>query len=156
MSETGDTWYWEKTWSEFRRGKTQARLLWDGGEARVLLFDEGTPETATAVIKALPVEIPVVHVAWSGDMVMSTRGYDIGVTEHEHHVRLVHPGDLAFDPKFGELTVTYGTAEARLPSGANTLVVFGQITQGLEAFAAWGRARRFEGLGTLKLVAEGD
>ena len=153
MSETSDNWYWQKTWSDFRRGSAKARLVWEGGKAEVSIFDDGTPETAKAVLAALPVEIPVVHVAWSGDMVISTRGYDIGVHEHEHHVRLIRPGDLSFDPKFGEFTVTYGTAEARLPSGANTLVVFGQIKDGLEAFAAWGRARRFEGLGTLQLVA---
>lgn len=148
-----DSWYWEKTWSDFRRGTAKARLTWDGGEAVVQIFDAGVETTARAILKALPITIPVVHVAWSGDMVMSTRGYDIGVSEHEHHVRLVRPGDLAFDPKFGELTVTYGTAEAKLPSGDNTLVVFGQIVEGLEEFAAWGRARRFEGLGKLKLSA---
>lgn len=147
-----DSWYWEKTWSDFRRGSTKARLTWEGGEAIVQIFDDGVETTANAILRALPITFPVVHVAWSGDMVMSTRGYDIGVTEHEHHVRLVRPGDVAFDPKFGELTVTYGTAEAKLPSGDNTLVVFGQILEGLEAFAAWGRARRFEGVGELTLT----
>jgi hypothetical protein len=151
MTEISDSWYWEKTWSDFRLGKARARLTWDGGEADVVIYDEGTPSTANAVLAALPLEIPVVHVAWSGDMVMSTRGFEIGVHDHEHHVRLVRPGDLAFDPKFGEITVTYGTAEARLPSGPNTLVVFGQIDTGLKEFAAWGRTRRFDGMGTLML-----
>lgn len=92
----------------------------------------------------------MIHVAWSGDMVMSAISNPVGVTEQEHHQRLVRPADLAYDPKFGEFTVTYGTAEARLPSGPNTLVVFGQISQGLESFAKWGRARRFEGVGNIK------
>jgi hypothetical protein len=149
MPDKSDTWYWEKTWSDFRRGDKKLTLEWDGGMASVDLFNTGVPATAKALLAHLPVELPMVHVAWSGDMVMSARANPIGVTEHEHHVRLVRPGDLAYDPKFGEFTVTYGTAEARLPSGPNTLVVLGQITDGLEAFAAWGRARRFEGVGNL-------
>jgi hypothetical protein len=84
-------------------------------------------------------------------MVMSTVAYDLPANEPENHVRLVRPGDLAWDPKFGELSVTYGTAEARLPSGPNTLVVYGQIVEGLDAFAAFGRARRFEGLGRITM-----
>ncbi|MCR4266649.1 DUF3830 family protein [Nitratireductor sp. ZSWI3] len=154
MRETSDTWYWEKTWSDFRRGTARAVLRWPGQEARVAIFDEGVPVTTAAILARLPIEIPVVHVAWSGDMVMSTRAFDIGVADQEHHVRLVRPGDLAFDPKFGEFTVTYGTAEARLPSGPNTLVVFGRIEDGLERFVAWARARRFEGLGTLTLARD--
>ena len=55
-----------------------------------------------------------------------------------------------YDPKYNEITVTYGTAEARLPSGANTLTVFGSVGPGLDEFAQWGRARRFEGLGTIR------
>jgi len=152
MTVQSESWYWEKTWSDFRRGSMQASLLWQGGEAVIDLYDEGAPKTIAAIRAVLPLQIPVVHVAWSGDMVMSARSFDIGLQEQEHHVRLVRPGDLAFDPKFGEFTVTYGTAEARLPSGPNTLVVFGQISKGLAEFAAWGRARRFEGAGTVELI----
>tara|TARA_R110002020_G_scaffold184947_2_gene382335 strand:- start:50719 stop:51183 length:465 start_codon:yes stop_codon:yes gene_type:complete len=151
MSMASETWYWEKTWSDFRRGDATATLVWPGGEAQVALFDEGVPKTVAAVLAALPLQIPVVHVAWSGDMLMSASPFDIGLKDQEHHVRLVRPGDLAFDPKFGEFTMTYGTAEARLPSGPNTLVVFGHITEGLEEFAIWCRARRFEGIGKVAL-----
>jgi hypothetical protein len=91
-----------------------------------------------------------VHVAWSGDMVMGAEAVPLGVREAENATRLVRPGDLAFDPKYDEITVTYGTAEARLPSGPNTLTVFGSVSQGLEAFARWARARRFEGLGSVR------
>ncbi len=149
MSDKSENWYWEKTWSDFRRGSRNLVMEWDGGEAEIALFNEGVPRTTAALLEHLPIELPMVHVAWSGDMVMSARANPIGIEEHEHHVRLVRPGDLAYDPKFGEFTVTYGTAEARLPSGPNTLVVFGQIVKGLDTFAAWGRARRFEGVGTL-------
>jgi len=83
-------------------------------------------------------------------MVMSTRSYDVGIREMENQVRLVRRGDLGWDPKFGELTVTYGTAECRLPSGPNTIVVYGQIIEGLDEFASWARGRRFEGLGELR------
>jgi hypothetical protein len=92
----------------------------------------------------------VVHVAWSGDMVMGARPVPLGVTEEENLTRLVRPGDVAYDPKYNEITVTYGTAEARLPSGPNTLTVFGAVDAGLEAFARWARARRFEGLGVIR------
>jgi len=150
VTEAG-TWYWERTWSDFRRGDIDVPLSWEGGTATVRLFNLGTPITATAILAKLPIEIPVVHVAWSGDMVMSVRQYDIGVRDLENHVRLVRPGDVAFDARYGEITATYGTAEARLPSGPNTLTVFGQIGNGLQSFAAWARARRFEGLGQLRL-----
>lgn len=148
-----DSWYWEKTWSDFRRGTARMRLAWDGGHAEAVLYNDGVPETARHLADRLPLAVPMVHVAWSGDMLMSTRSYDIGTTVEENRVRLVRPGDLAWDPKFGELTVTYGTAEARLPSGPNTLVVYGAIVDGLDGFAAWARARRFEGQGELRFEA---
>jgi len=147
MSKESDSWYFHKTWSDFRRGKLRIGLDFGPEHAIGLLYDEGVPRTVAAICAHLPIKVPVVHVAWSGDMVMSTVAYDIPAKEPENQVRLVRPGDLAWDPKFGELTVTYGTAEARLPSGPNTLVVYGQIIEGLDAFAAFGRARRFEGLG---------
>jgi hypothetical protein len=146
-----DRWYWEKTWSDFRRGSTRICVAWPGGEAGAVLYDAGVPETVRHLVAHLPLAVPMVHVAWSGDMLMSTRAYDIGTRAEENRVRLVRPGDLAWDPKFGELTVTYGTAEARLPSGPNTLVVYGAVVEGLAALAAWARARRFEGQGELEL-----
>ena len=147
-----DSWFYEKAWGGFRHGAAKAKLQWHEGEAVVQIYDGGVEITANAILRVLPIETPVVHVAWSGEMLMGTRTFDIGVKEYEHHVRLVRPGDLAFDPKFGEITVTYGTAEAKLPSGDNTLVVFGQIIDGLDRFAAWARARRFEGVGELALI----
>lgn len=151
MPSESDSWYFHKTWSDFRRGALRIRLDFGHEQAIALLYDEGVPRTVAAIHARLPIEVPVVHVAWSGEMLMSTRAYDIPAKEPENHVRLVRPGDLAWDPKFGELTITYGTAEAKLPSGPNTLVVYGQIVEGLDAFAAFGRARRFEGVGRVTL-----
>jgi len=151
MTQQCDSWYWEKTWSDFRRGSQRIQISWDGGKATALLYDQGVLKTVKAVAAHLPLVIPMVHVAWSGDMVMSSRSFDLGIKEMENQVRLVRPGDLGWDPKFGELTVTYGTAECRLPSGPNTIVVFGQVIEGLESFAAWARARRFVGLGEMRL-----
>jgi hypothetical protein len=145
-----ENWYWQKTWSSFRRGDVVVRMAWVGGHADVLLFTEGVPKTAAAFLAKLPVEVPVVHVAWSGDMVMGARPVPLAIKDEENLTRLVRPGDLAYDPRYDEITVTYGTAEARLPSGPNTLTVFGALADGLEAFAQWGRARRFEGIGTLR------
>ena len=155
MSEPADAnqWYWEKRWASFRRGTASIRLAWDGGEARAVVFDVGVPITAKAILAALPLAVPVVHAAWSGDMLMSTRAYDdIQARTLENEVRLVRPGDLTWDPKFGELAFTYGTAECRLPTGPNTLVVYGSITSGLDAFADFSRRRRFQGIGELRIA----
>lgn len=83
-------------------------------------------------------------------MLMGAESVPLGVSRAENQTRLVRPGDLAFDPTFDEITVTYGTAEARLPSGPNTLTVFGAVADGLDGFAAWAHRRRFEGLGRLR------
>ena len=149
MTDTADSWYWERNWNDYRRGSTRVRVRWEGGEAEALIFDEGVPITARAFLNRLPIEVPVVHVAWSGEMVMSTGGHALGVAEQENRVRLVRVGDLAFDPKFDEITLTYGTAEARLPDGPNVLTVFGQIVEGVDAAAAFGRRTRFEGMQTI-------
>jgi hypothetical protein len=127
-------------------------LEWEGGRAAATLYEEGVPKTVAALLERLPLVVPVVHVAWSGDMLMSSRAFDLGITEEENAVRLVRPGDLSWDPKFGELAFTYGTAECRLPSGPNTVVVYASIYQGLQEFSSFGRARRFEGLGEIHLL----
>jgi hypothetical protein len=145
-----ESWYWQKTWASFRRGSRRLRVSWPGGNAVAQVFDEGAPITSAAFLARLPLEIQVVHVAWSGDMVMGAQPVPLGVEAEENLTRLVRPGDIAYDPKYNEITVTYGTAEARLPSGPNTLTVFGALEQGLEEFARWGRARRFEGVGTVR------
>jgi hypothetical protein len=89
-------------------------------------------------------------------MVMSANPYELGVSRLENEVRLVRPGDLSWDPKFGELAFTYGTAECRLPSGPNTVTVYGQVSDSLDAFAAYCSARRFEGVGTIVLEPSGS
>jgi hypothetical protein len=154
MSEPDSkSWYWEKRWSDFRSGTGRLVLDFGAGRATAQLYDQGAPEIVAEIRRHLPIEMPVVHVAWSGDMVMSTRAYGFTARTMENAVHLPRPGDLGWDPKFGELTVTYGTAQCRLPSGDNTLVVFGQVTDGLAALADWCRARRFEGQGLIRLVA---
>ena len=147
-----ESWYWQKTWSDFRRGTRRVRMTWKGGEAEMLVYEQGVPMTAAAFLAKLPMELPLVHVAWSGDMLMGARPVPIGCKEAENHTRLVRPGDVSFDPKYDEITVTYGTAEARLPSGPNTLTVFGSVVEGLDDLGRWARARRFEGVGTIKFT----
>ena len=145
-----DNWYWQKTWSSFRTGGIPVLMSWPGGQAEVTIYAQGVPLTAAAFLERLPFEVPMVHVAWSGDMLMGAKPVPLGVEKEENLTRLVRPGDIAYDPKYNEITVTYGTAEARLPSGPNTLTVFGSVGAGLDEFAQWGRARRFEGLGTIR------
>jgi hypothetical protein len=125
-------------------------VQFDGVEAHGVLFDLGVPVTVAAFRSHLPLSIPVVHVAWSGDMVMGATQLDLDVSQQEDFTRLPRPGDLGYDPKFRELTVTYGTAECRLPSGPNTVSVIGQITEHLGELAAFCRRRRFEGVGELR------
>lgn len=150
-----ESWYWQKTWSDFRRGTRRVAMNWEGGRAEIVVYEEGVPRTTAAILAKLPIELPMVHVAWSGDMLMGAHSVPIGCSEAENLTRLVRPGDVAFDPKYDEITVTYGTAEARLPSGPNTLTVFGSVVDGLEAFGRWARARRFEGVGVVKFSAIG-
>ena len=109
----------------------------------------GTPRTVAAFRERLPFDMPVIHVAWSGDMVMGAQRLDLGVSDQEDFTRLPRPGDLGYDPKFGELTLTYGTAECRLPSGTNTVAVIGQITDEFVQLADFCRRRRFEGVAEL-------
>jgi hypothetical protein len=145
-----DTWWWRERWESFRRGSLPLPISWEGGRAQAVLYDEGVPETVAALRAALPLEVPVVHVAWSGEMVMSATTHRLGAGR-ENAVRLPRPGDLTWDPDAGELAFAYGTAECRLPSGENTVVVFGTIVEGLDAFAEFCWRRRFEGVGTLAL-----
>jgi hypothetical protein len=151
MSSGGGSWWWQERWESIRRGETTPiALSWEGGAATGVLFDQGAPLTAAAVFAALPLQVPVVHVAWSGEMVMSAQTYELGVAR-ENAVRLPRPGDLTWDPAAGELAFAYGTAECRLPSGENNVVVYGAIVEGLDAFAEFCRRRRFEGVGQLRL-----
>jgi hypothetical protein len=151
-SNNGENWYFRKKWDDFRRGDLKVELRFDGQRAVARLYDLGVPETVRMLTAQMPFAVPVVHVAWSGDMVMSAQPFDFGPTEAENAVRLPRVGDLTWDHKVGEICFTYGTAEARLPSGENQLVVFGQVEEGIEAFAEYCRARRFEGLGKIELV----
>jgi hypothetical protein len=148
-----DRWWWDATWGErWRRGSEHVRLTWPTGEAVASLFDEGVPATAAAFVRRLPLEIGMVHVAWSGDMLMGAEKLPLGELEKENVTRLPQRGDVGFDPLHDELTITYGTAECRLPSGENTICVFGSIVENLPAFASFARARRFEGVGMLRIT----
>jgi hypothetical protein len=150
MSDESAEWWFHQQWSDFRRGDLELRMSWPGGGAHAVLFDRGVPRAARGLHDALPLEIELVHVAWSGEMLMATRTFAFGPDFAENDVRLVRPGDLTWDSKYGELGVVYGTAECRLPSGPNCVTVFGAVDEGLEQLAAFGRARRFEGRGTVR------
>lgn len=149
---TADDWWFQRSWNGFRVGTATARLEWDGGFVAVRLYDEGVPRTVAAVRALLPITMPFVHAAWSGEMVMGAETVRLDNDEPENTVRLVRPGDLTWDHKYGELCVVYGDAECRLPSGPNTVTVYGEVSDGLDAVADFCRRRRFEGAGVLRLT----
>ena len=153
MSGDAETWYYHRRWDGFRQGTIRIQLVFGAATAHALLYDKGVPATCRWVLDHLPLTVPVVHVAWSGDMVMSAKPFPDGPRAPENAVRLPRLGDLTWDPKFGEICFTYGTAEARLPSGENQLVVFGQVEEGFDELAKYCRARRFEGLGEIRMEA---
>src|SRR5690606_3597160 len=138
-----DDWWFQRSWNGFRVGTATARLEWDGGFAAVRLYDEGVPRTVAAIQALLPIAMPFVHAAWSGEMVMGAETVELDNDEPENAVRLVRPGDLTWDHKYGELCVVYGDAECRLPSGPNTVTVYGEVSDGLDAVADFCRRRRF-------------
>jgi hypothetical protein len=143
--------YWEERWTGFREGSARIALEWDGGRAEAAIFDKRVPRISAAFLAALPLEIEMFHVAWSGDMIMSTEPVPgIDVLEAENDVRLPWPGDIGWDPKVREITVTYNLAECKGPIGANTIVIFGQVETGLRDLATFGRRRRYEGVATLR------
>jgi hypothetical protein len=143
--------YWESRWTGFRQGSERIAIEWDGGRAAALIYDEGAPIISTAFLAALPLEVPFFHVAWSGDMIMGVEAIpEIQVTEAENDVRLPWPGDIGWDPKIGELTITYNLAECKGPIGANTIVIFGKIESGLAEFVTFGRRRRYDGVANLR------
>lgn len=86
-------------------------------------------------------------------MVMSAVQIPLGVENKENRTRLPRPGDICYDPECAELTITYDAAEARLPSGSNTLVVIGSMESNLDSFGNWARNRRFFGQGEVVLQA---
>jgi hypothetical protein len=145
-----DTWWFQKHWSDFRHGDATVAVIWPGGSAQARVFTVGVPETATGFLAALPLAVDVVHVAWSGEMVMGTETHGFGPRHAENEVRLVRPGDLTWDSKYGEIGVVYGTAECKLPSGPNTVTVFGSVVENADGLAGFCRARRFEGVGRLR------
>ncbi|ORA39242.1 DUF3830 family protein [Mycobacterium aquaticum] len=146
-------WWWTRRWEDWRGAAgTPVILQWDGGQARAYLFDEHTPKTVAAFLAALPLTVPVVHAAWSGDMMMSAADVAVHQSVPENHIRLPRIGDLGWDPEYGELTITYGTAECRLPSGENTITVFGSVSENLGELANLGRSTRFNGVTTIRIV----
>jgi hypothetical protein len=91
-SNNGENWYFRKKWDDFRRGDLKVELRFDGQRAVARLYDLGVPETVRMLTAQMPFAVPVVHVAWSGDMVMSAQPFDFGPTEAENAVRLPRVG----------------------------------------------------------------
>src|SRR6516225_885443 len=108
MSDDAETWYFRRRWDGFRSGERLVRLMFAAEQATARLYDKGVPQTCCQILAHLPLTVPVVHVAWSGDMVMSAQPFNIGPREPENAVRLPRPGDLTWDPKFGEICFAYG------------------------------------------------
>lgn len=141
-------------YNAFRDGNQSLRLSWADGSAHGVIYNVGVPATSEAVLRLLPLTLSLIHAAWSGDMLMSARPIPLTATKWENRVRLVRPGDLTWDPNLREIAIAYGTAEARIPAGPHSLVVFGSLTGGLEELHAFGKSRRFKGLGEATLECD--
>jgi Protein of unknown function (DUF3830) len=92
MSDDAETWYFRRRWDGFRSGERQVRLTFAAEQAVARLYDKGVPQTCRQILSHLPLTVPVVHVAWSGDMVMSARPFDIGPREPENGGSPAAPG----------------------------------------------------------------
>ncbi|MBI4189855.1 MAG: DUF3830 family protein [Betaproteobacteria bacterium] len=107
-----------------------------GVSVTVALLDKAAPKVCEAFWRALPLESFAIHARWSGDMIFMVDPVPLGVKDLENARRFVRPGDICYCPDFDEISICYGVADARLPSGSHVLSVFGCITDGLDEFAA--------------------
>ena len=135
-------------------GKSEFGLRFAAEQAIARLYDKGVPETYRQILSHLPLTVPVVHVAWSGDMLDERVAFPNRTarslrTRFACRAQAISHGTRSS----ARFALPYGTAEARLPSGENQLVVFGQVEDGLEQLAVFCRARRFEGIGEIHIEA---
>jgi len=114
----------------------QLNLDLAGVKVTISLLEEAAPRTASAFLDALPVSGHAIHARWSGDMILMIDPISLPIDIHENARRFVSPGDVCYCPRAKELSICYGVADARMPTGAHVLTVFGRITSGFDEFAA--------------------
>jgi hypothetical protein len=93
-------------------------LSLDGATATAALQEDDAPKSAQKVWDALPIEATLRHLRWGG-----AAGYILAASLRdpsfplEKRVSLYVPGTLNFQPEYGEITISYGPAQARDATG---------------------------------------
>ncbi|OGA45101.1 MAG: hypothetical protein A3F74_06875 [Betaproteobacteria bacterium RIFCSPLOWO2_12_FULL_62_58] len=101
----------------------------------VATLENAAPLVSEAFLRALPLSSHAIHARWSGDMILLIDPIPLQVEQLENARRFVTPGDVCYCPRFNELSICYGVADARMPTGSHVLSVFGRITSGFDEFA---------------------
>lgn len=139
---------------------TTINLVVFGVTARAILWPDFAPKSVDALIRSLPLELPLQHCKWSGPACFAeiAGGALAAVAALENPVVSIYPGVLALRPPtptlpHGELLIAYGDAEYRMPDGRRFVTPLGELESGSEAFfAALGRTA-IEGRTTIRLTA---
>jgi uncharacterized protein DUF3830 len=139
---------------------TTINLVVSGVTARALLWPDFAPKSVTALVRSLPLELPLQHCKWSGPACFAelAGGAITEIDGIETPVTSIYPGVLALRSPtptlpHGELLIAYGDAEYRMPDGRRFVTPLGELERGSDAFlAALGRTA-IEGRTTLRLTA---
>lgn len=134
----------------------RVRLTLDGVEAVARLHDERARETVGRFWNALPLELALRHVRWSGEA-----GYILirQLADKEQRVENVisfyPPASIAFRPEHGEMAFSYGQAQARDQMHlGNWACHLGTLETNVHAFLAKVKATRTQGGKQLRMARE--
>jgi hypothetical protein len=141
---------------------TTINLVVSGVAARAVLWPDFAPKSVAALVRSLPLELPLQHCKWSGPACFAElAGGAISTIEGlETPVISIYAGVLALRPPHpglpsGELLLAYGDAECRMPDGRRFVTPLGEIEPGSDAVLAALARTATEGRATLRLtVAE--
>lgn len=81
-----------------------------GGTFEAIMLEEEAPETTNVVWNSLPVEFPIKHAGWSGQVIFGFVDKKFNIVENPK--RILQPGDITFDPHF----LPTGPANKRTPN----------------------------------------
>ena len=134
----------------------RVRVTLDGVETVARLHEDVAPETVARLWAALPIELTLRHVRWSGDA-----GYilirQLADTQQrvENAISFYPPASIAFRPEHGEMAFSYGQAQARDHAHtASWACHLGTLETNVSAFLAKVEATRAEGGKRMRMTRE--